>query len=84
MHSCSASFGNSVLTVAHQYVNKCGCGKATSSVAYDEIYNFGGGGNVNPELLSSEALKVYHSNCRHRPHHLSPSCGHTPYHTHIS
>ena len=33
--------------------------------------------------LPSEALKICHSNCHHRPHHLSPSCGHTPFHTHI-
>ena len=35
------------------------------------------------KLLPSEALKICHSNCHHRPHHLSLSCGHTPFHAHI-
>ena len=36
------------------------------------------------ELLPSEALKICHSNYHHRPHHLSHSCGYTPFHTHIN
>ena len=32
---------------------------------------------------TAHCLKICHSNCHHRPHHLSPSCGHTPFHTHI-
>ena len=36
------------------------------------------------KLLPSEALKICRSNYHHRPHHLSHSCGHTPFHTHIN
>ena len=31
-----------------------------------------------------QALKICHSNCHHRLDHLSPSCGHTTFHTHIT
>ena len=36
------------------------------------------------KLLPSEALKICRTNYHHRPHHLSHSCGHTPFHTHIN
>ena len=35
------------------------------------------------KLLPSEALKICHSDCHHRPHYLSPSCGYTSFHTDI-
>ena len=35
-------------------------------------------------FLPSEALKICHSNYHHRPHNLSYSCGHTPFHTYIN
>ena len=36
------------------------------------------------QLLPSEALKICHSNYHHRLHHMSPFCGHTPFHTNIN
>ena len=40
--------------------------------------------HIFAKLLCSEALKICRSNYHHSPHHLSHSCGHTPFHTHIN
>ena len=37
--------------------------------------------HIFANFLPSEALKICRSNCHHGPHHLSTSCGHTPFHT---
>ena len=66
---------------------RCGHKKGSNGVASlgsnFEKFAFSSEIQIFSKLLPNEALKICHSNCHHRPHHLSPSCGHTPFHTNI-